>query len=134
MEIDAETVNYLHVQHYSTPGNPSVRRLEPVITRSMGVRRIRDLRFALKTRYTDDDLSSTIRYQIHAANYEAVVAVVPACLAMDASLQVKVVGGHISERIPAPQRLDCFQSRQALAVQNKCPGHSLAAWTLHAPG
>jgi len=70
MEVDSDSSGNLHVQHYSTPARQEVRRLEPVITRSMGVRRIKDLRFALKNQYTDDDLRSVIRYQIHAANYD----------------------------------------------------------------
>jgi hypothetical protein len=72
MEIDEDIPGYRHVQHYSRPGVPEKRRLEPVITRSMGIRRIRDLRFSLKGQYSEDEVNQIIRYQIHAANYDTV--------------------------------------------------------------
>jgi hypothetical protein len=43
----------------------NLRRLEPTITRSMGVRRLRDFRFPLKTEAEGLDLSCVIWYQIH---------------------------------------------------------------------
>jgi hypothetical protein len=44
---------------------PYVRRLEPTITRSMGVRRLHDLRFPLKAEGDGPDPEAVIRYQIH---------------------------------------------------------------------
>jgi hypothetical protein len=71
MEVDAEPAGYLHVQHFnSSGGTGAIRRLEPVITRSMGVRRIRDLRFPLKDPLTADEENQLVRYQIHAKNFD----------------------------------------------------------------
>jgi hypothetical protein len=55
------------VRYYSIHNSvrPDVRRLEPTITRSMGVRRLRDLRIPLKSDVDGLDLSAVIRYQIH---------------------------------------------------------------------
>jgi hypothetical protein len=71
MEIDTEVHGYWHVRHFSSPGTRDfISRLEPVITRSMGVRRIRDLRFRLKGQYTNDEEHQVVRYQIHARDYD----------------------------------------------------------------
>jgi len=41
-----------------------------VITKSMGARRIRDLRFQLKGQLTLDEEDQLVRYQIHAQNHD----------------------------------------------------------------
>ena len=71
LEIDAPSDNWL-VRYYSAPNTvrPGVRRLEPTITRSMGVRRLKELRFGLKPDLTEEDLEVVIRYQIHGRDYD----------------------------------------------------------------
>jgi hypothetical protein len=66
LEVDRAD-NTLLVRYYSIHNSvrPDVRRLEPTITRSMGVRRLRDLRIPLKSDADGLDLSAVIRYQIH---------------------------------------------------------------------
>jgi hypothetical protein len=59
--------NVLLVRYYSIHNavRPDVRRLEPTVTRGMGVRRLRDLSFPLKNMVDDADLAAVIWYQIH---------------------------------------------------------------------
>lgn len=67
LEIDRTPEGSILMRYYSVPNNvhPDIRRLEPTITRSMGNRRLRDLRVPLKAD-SELDMSAVIRYQIHA--------------------------------------------------------------------
>jgi hypothetical protein len=57
----------LLIRYYTVPNNirKDLRRLEPTITRSMGVRRLRDLRLPLVGEEEGLDLASVVRFQIH---------------------------------------------------------------------
>jgi hypothetical protein len=77
VEVDLENSgSVVHARYFnrteSSSMRPDVRTLLPVLTRSMGVRRLRDFRFPLSPGLSAE-VSAIIYYQLHARNYYTIM-------------------------------------------------------------